>query len=733
MELSKHPEDIDFQKYWQILKRHKIPATKVFLGTVILATILALVSEKKYAAYGKLKFTKENTTSALIAEGGEKLGRLETLSSTATPVDTESEVIKSAPVVKEVIKKLNLTTKNGELITYENFLKNLSVKNIPGTDILSITYESSDSEEAKTIVNTVIEVYINKNIAINRTQAQAAREFIIQQLPKTEAELQATELKLKTFKEQNNIVNIDVETELAANKIGAIDQQINSVEVNLEKVNSQIAEIKHKLNITSQEAIALNTINDSSSIQQLLTKLKDVEDRLAVERSRFRETNPIILDLKDKKAELEKELQKRSQGSINLKKRTARTVFQTGDIQKKLAQNLVDNEVQRQSLTKELTSLQALKTSSQQRNNLIPQLQQRYQDLLRKMEIAQSAYKNLLQNLQQVQIAENQNVGNAQIVSEAVVGQYPVSTSRKLILAAGIGIGSVLYVITAFLLELKDPSFKTSTELRRSLDYKLLTSIPNLEQKDILGRNIPLAILPELQTTESPNSLISEAYRMLYTNLQFMVKDRDLKVITVTSSIPQEGKSTVSANLASTIAYLNQKVLLIDGDLHKPRQHLIWGVHNSIGLIEILQGEADLSKAIQTTPINPMLDILPAGLNYAEYLSLLRSERMSELISLLREQYDLVVIDTPPVLLFADTLTISKNTDGIVLVGRLGVSNPITAKNAKELLEQSEQRILGVVVNSVDNEAESYYKYAKDYEQDLQQQQQKLLSSSKNK
>ena len=728
MDLSKHPEDIDFQKYWQILKRHKIPATKVFLGTVILATILALVSEKKYAAYGKLKFTKENTASALVANSANKVGKLDTLQSTATPVDTEAEVITSAPVVNEVIKQANLNNTKEEPVSYEDFLKDLKVYNIPGTDVLGINYKSSDPQEAETVVNTLIEVYLDKNIAINRTQAQSAKEFIIQQLPATETELQAAEAKLKAFKEQNNIVNLGIETELAANKIGLIDQQIGQVEVKLEKVNSQIDEIEQKLNIKSEEALALNTINDSSAIQQILTKFKDVEDRLALERSRFKENSPIIIDLEERKAELEKELQRRTKDSLNIKTLTSRKVFQTGDIQEQLAQNLVNNEVQRQSLIKELNSLQAQKTASQQRNNLIPQLQQRYQDLLRKTEVAQTAYKNLLQNLQQVQIIENQNVGNAQVVSEAVLSQYPVSTSRKLIVAGGIAVGSILYVITAFLLELKDPTFKTSKELRRSLNYKLLTTIPDLQPKDFLGRSQPLMISPELHTAEAPNSLVSEAYKMLYTNLQFIVSDRDIQVITVTSSIPKEGKSTVAANLASAIAQLGQKVLLIDGDFHKPRQHSVWGIDNSLGLIEVLQGRTDLSQVIQSLTNNTFLDILPAGLNKAEYLSLLKSEKMERLIALCREKYDLVIVDTPPVLLFADALTISKNTDGIVLVGRVGVTNPTTAKNAQELLEQSEQRILGLVVNSVDNETGNYYRYAKDYESELESQD-KLLSS----
>ena len=730
IELSQRPEDIDFHKYWRILKRHKIPATAAFLSTVVLAVIFALLSEKKYAAYGKLKFTKENTTSALIAESGATAGKLETLSSTATPVDTEAEVIKSAPVVLETIEQLNLTTKSGTKVNYEDFLAGLNVNNITGTDILSIGYQSTRPREAEAIVNKIIEVYLEKNVVANRVQAQAAREFITQQLPKAEAELEEAEAKLKAFQEQNNIVNLNVETELAANKIGLIDEQIDTARVRLDKVNSQIAEIEQKLKIDSNEAIALNTINDSPGVQQILGKLNNVEDLLAEQRSRFTEDSPTIINLKAKKAELEKELQRRVRQSLNLEDAGSQTVFQTGDIQKQLAQNLVLNEVQRQSLVKELISLEEIKSASRQRNNVIPRLQLEYRDLLRKAEVAQTAYKNLLRNLQQAQIIENQNVGNAQIVSQAVVSQYPVSTSRKLIVAGGIIVGSMLYVITAFLLELRDSSFKTSKELRQALDYQLLAVIPNLEQKNLIGRKQPLAILPELQTTMAPASLVSEAYKMLYTNLEFLIADRDIKTITVTSSIPQEGKSTVSANLASAIAQLGRKVLLIDGDLHKPRQQSVWHLNENKGLIDVLLGRNTAFEAIQSSTMNPMLDILPAGQYPTEYLSLLKSQRMSELIAQCREEYDLVIVDTPPVLIFADALTISKNTDGIVLVGRLGVTNPQSAKDAKELLKQSNQKVFGLVVNGVDSELDSHYQYAKNYDPGPQIVQQNLLPPS---
>ncbi len=730
MEALKGSEDIDFQKYWQILKRHRAPSLKVFLGVVIIAFFAALLSEKEYSAYGKLKFNKQNATSSLITENKNSFGTLETLSNTATPVDTEAEVVRSAPVVRTVIEQLDLTEDEGERIDYQDFLENLGVSNIPGTDVLTVSYRSREKEEAEKVVNALMQAYLNQNIGINRTKAQAARTFINKQLPQAEAILLSAEEDLKFFKQQHNIVNLDVETELAANKIGLIEEQIDLAQVNLAKVNSRIEGIKSKLNIDSEEAINLNRINDSPAIQQIVIKLREAEDQLALERSRFRDNSPVIINLKSQKAELEKELQRRTKNSINLNQVRTRKNFQTGDIQKDLAQELVSSEILKQSLIRELKSLERLKKSSREKNNLVPQVQQRYRDLQRKAEVAQSAYKTLVVNLQKAQIAENQSVNNAQIISNAIVGKYPVSTSKKLIVLGGIGLGSILYIIVAFLAELKDPSFKTSGDLHKTFDYKLLTTIPNLEEKGLLGKNRPLAIQPELHTTDDPFSLVSEAYKMLYSNLQFLADDEDIKVVTITSSIPKEGKSTVSANLAGMISQLNKRVLLIDADLHKPRQHSIWNTKNQDGLIEVLQNKIPLSEAIQPVDINPKLSILTAGSMQTEYLSLLKSHRMTELLEECRGKYDLVVIDTPPVLLFSDTLVVGRKTDGIVLVGRLGVTNPTISNSAKDLLEQSGQKILGVVINGVDREVDGYYRYSRNYELKLQYQDRSLPSST---
>jgi uncharacterized protein involved in exopolysaccharide biosynthesis len=160
MEYKEYPEDIDLQKYWLILKRHWLPGAVVWGTIVAVATSIALSQKPTYEASGKLRFKKQNTTSALVTQTGEKIGQLDALNSKDTPLDTEAEVLKSSPIVNQTIADLKLKNAKGEPLTYDSFLKKLKVGTVRGTDVLGITYKSTDREEAVNVVNKLIEIYI---------------------------------------------------------------------------------------------------------------------------------------------------------------------------------------------------------------------------------------------------------------------------------------------------------------------------------------------------------------------------------------------------------------------------------------------------------------------------------------------------------------------------------------------------------------------------------------------
>jgi polysaccharide biosynthesis transport protein len=721
MEYKEYPEDIDLQKYWLILKRHWLPGALVWGTTITIAACLGFSQKPTYEANGKLRFKKQNTTSALVTQAGEKFGQLDALNSKDTPLDTEAEVLKSSPVVNQTIADLNLKNDKGKPISYESFLKKLKVGTVRGTDVLGISYKSREREEALAVVNKLMQIYLQSNILSNRAEAAAARKFINEQLPKVEETVRKADAALRLFKERNNVANLEEETKTAVAAIDTLDEQIALTQAEIGKLTGRATELEKKMGMTSEEALANNSLTQSVAVQQAFEKLKQTEDQLAIERSRFLDDHPTIINLKSKQAALKAIVEQRTkqvlgeQTQISYESLQKSDQKQGGKLQETLTETLVSSEAEHKALLNQLSSLLRSRAAYKQRLNFLPQLEQTQRELQRKVDAAQSNYELLLKNREQVQLAENQNVGNAQIISPAVAPKSAVSSSKKITLIAGIVVGSLFYVVTAFMLELADPSIKTTKELRNIFRYTLLGMIPASRKKVKLGGQKTAQAVPERQVRDLPNSIISEAYKMLQANLKFLSPDRQLKVIVVTSSVPKEGKSTISTNLAVAIAQLGSRVLLIDADLHHPQQHHIWDLTNEVGLSESIVGQAELKKALKQ--VMPNLDVLPSGVIPPNSLALLGSKRMNSLIEDFSNTYDFVIVDTSPLLLVADALTLGKMSDGILLVVRPGVIDRVSANAARELIEQSGQNVLGLVVNGVmiENEPDSYFHHARAY------------------
>lgn len=207
-----------------------------------------------------------------------------------------------------------------------------------------------------------------------------------------------------------------------------------------------------------------------------------------------------------------------------------------------------------------------------------------------------------------------------------------------------------------------------------------------------------------------PKSPISEAYRTLRTNIQFSSLDNPIKTMVVTSAGPGEGKTTSVMNLAVTMAQFGSKVLLIDGDLRKPALHKIFAISNELGLTNVLVGEQDYKEGVSPTHVE-RLEILPAGVIPPNPSELLASNKMKQLLNKVREDYDFVIIDTPPAAVVTDASVLSAVADGTVLVCESGQVPIEGAKRAKELLENVNANIIGVILNKIPTDQKGYSQY----------------------
>ncbi|MBD2410732.1 lipopolysaccharide biosynthesis protein [Nostoc calcicola FACHB-389] len=712
---SRESIDLDLSRYLSVLKRWWIPGVSVFVATVILSAIATKFIKPSYEAEGKLLFKTPSFKVAgtnlvpSYSEGGDS-GDLKSLVATQNPISTQMEVISSPPLLQQTIDKLQLKDNEGKPLEIEELQKSLTLKIIGGTDVLRITHASRSPEEAAAVINTIMSLYLENDILTNRSEAAATRQFMAKQLPKTQAAVNNAEVALRIFKQKYRIADLSEETKSAVNIIGNLDSEINTVQAQLDEVNAQTNELRQKVNLNSQQAIAVSALSQSPAVQGILTQLQDVDRQLASERSRFQDDNPVIVNLEAKKASLKNLLQQQIPQTIGNQTEVPQNLLQIGELRQSLIQNFLQSEVQRFGLAKRLSSLYNSRSSYEQRVKSIPQLIQNQRELERKLEVAESTYQTLLKKVQELQLVENTNTASSRIIAQALVPKESVKTKQLIVLVLGVMVGLFLATITILFLGMRDRSLKTLKEVRDVFRYTLLGIIPLSVKKVRSTYSRAESITQKIAVRDTPYSLTSEMYRMIQANLKFLSSDKVLKTIVVTSAVPKEGKSTVSANLAAAIAQLGRKVLLIDADMRVPSQHHLWELTNAVGLSEVLVDQAEFDIAVSKVMDN--LDILTAGVRPPNPLALLDSKRMASLIESFPSQYhyDFVIIDAPPLLLAADALTLSQMTDGILLVARPGVVDSNSAKAAQEMLERSNYNVLGLVVNGIidKNESSSY-------------------------
>jgi tyrosine-protein kinase Etk/Wzc len=317
---------------------------------------------------------------------------------------------------------------------------------------------------------------------------------------------------------------------------------------------------------------------------------------------------------------------------------------------------------------------------------------------MRNASVTAELYKMLLQKYEETRIQEAMNVGNVRIVEEATLPEKPIRPKKLQNMLVAIVVGLMAGVGAAMFLEYLDDSIQTTEDAEEAVQLTTLGIIPWLRAKDAA----------QLITLHDPRSPASESYRTLRTNIKFLSADNALRTLTVTSAGPEEGKSTTIANLGVSFAQAGKKVLIVDTDMRKPTQHTIFELSNAEGLSSILAGDHSFTQAVKATP-QEGLHVLTCGPLPPNPAELLDSQRMTNLIEEMKNLYDLVLFDAPPIIAVTDASILASRLDGLILL--LGV-NKVTrkaARHALQLLGRAKVKVHGMVVRGVRPDNDGYY------------------------
>ncbi|MEH2375257.1 GumC family protein [Nostoc sp.] len=724
MESLPNFEEINIQKYLEVLQRRWLSIVGIFGIAVTLGCLYAFSLKPSYKAEASLMI-KTNRSSSLTGLS-QDIGRLEALNVNDNPLETQVRIVGSNPVIEKTINSLNLKDSKGKRLLIPDLAKQLKIEGIKGTDIVQLSYKGSNPELAAKIVNKVIDSYIDLNIKANQNEALTAKEVLVTEVPKAEEIVRRAESKLRLFKENNKIVVLDQEATVAVDTISKLGNQISQGLAQLDDVKGRLEQLRSEAQIDSQQGVIASELSQAPGVQKVLAQLQETESQLALERTRFEPGHPTITNLEEKVVALKSLLKERT-GQVAGTAQITEGSLQVGQLRQSLIADITRAQAERVGLERQIATLIRQQDAYIKRANNLPRLEQSQRELERKLQAAQTTYETLLKKRQEIDIAQNQKIPNARVISYALIPDKAEGPRKILFIVGGGGIGLFLGIIIAFSLDLIDRSVKTVKEAKEVLKYTVLGVIPTQARNEkahsfIAGLDRPI---PKIIGRDIPYFPVGNAYQILQVNLKFLRSDKPLKSIVVTSSVAKEGKSDVSANLAVTMAQSGRRVLLVDADMRHPIQHHIWGLTNAIGLSNVIAGQVSLDAAVQE--VMPNLEVLSSGVLPPNPVAMLDSQRMATLISNFGRDYDLIIFDTPPLSGIADAAVLSTLTDGILLVVRPGVVDLNSANAAKEFLTQSGQKVLGIVINGVNtkNEPNNYF-----YDTKKRQIEQDLVSNS---
>jgi polysaccharide biosynthesis transport protein len=688
------------------LRRQWLPAILIF-ATVLGGSWYFTKRQKTiYEASGALIFKVDRAAQLASVNTASGSGS-DANAPAAQPISLQNEelVLRSASVADEAIKKISFPIKR------EDILAGVKVEIGKGTDTLTISYKGSNAKEAAEIVNQMMKSYTENSLKVSKEETSEARKFIVSQLPKVLEDLRQSEIALQSFKEKNKVTALAQESTSMVSGAEALKQKILDTEVQLSSLQASSQDLRRRLGPSADRAVLLSKLSGSESVKQALGELQKVEGQLALQTTQYQGDHPSIKRLQRQQDNLQSLLRTRISEVVGSGESIPLSDLQVGGLELTLVGDLLKAENSRISLQQQLIALNSALNDSKERLKNIPKLEQEQQFLERKILINRTTFESLLKKQQELQLIENQKVNRSRILTEAVVPTQPVSPRVQNNLLLGGVLGTILAIAAAIALQSLDTLLRTTDQAKRVFGYDLLGTLPNFGKK-WSGK-------PAVFVRANPNSPISESYRMLQTNLRFLSPTKPAKLVVITSSIPDEGKSTVAANFAAATAQLGKRTLLIDVDMRRPSQQSIWNISNNLGLSELLADQISKESAIQT--VMPNLGILLAGTPPHNPLSLLDSNRMTALLQEFAEIYDYVIIDAPPLLAASDSRVLGKLADGILFVVRPDILNFADAEKAKTLLAQSNLKVLGMVVNGVASPNSSDYKYINRYYSDKEE------------
>lgn len=585
-------------------------------------------------------------------------------------------------------------------------LKNtVSIEQKRGLDIVDISAESPSPAEAALIANIYAKQYRYFNLEINRNQLTFVKNFLDKQRKEKRQELNDAEEILRSYQERGGIIALDQQAQTLIQQLSQFEAQKSAAKIELMASDEVLRQYKEEL---KRQDPKLAEYLESLTSETYITALQNEISQLQINKDLALAKVEPGIDITSKVKEYDKKIR-----DLKLKLDEKVKVLKAGILAsspeevKALSQKIIEEEIKNGSLRTSQTGLADVVKKYEEKFNKLPKTSLDLARFQRNRESLEKLYTLVEERFQEAVINEQSQPGNVLIIDDARVPENPAKPNRILIVIIGFILGTGLAFGYVFVKNYFDNTIKTPEDIEKK-NVNVLAWIPridNMETNDTEKFNFIVAT--------KPDSIPAEAFRSLRTRVQFSRPDKEsLKTILVTSSTPQEGKTTVSINLAGSFALSNKKTLIVDCDLRRPRLHQILERNKQPGLIDHLVGEFELDQIIYPTEIKG-LSIITSGTIPPNPSEMLDSKQMEAFLAEVRNRFDYVILDTPPIVAVTDAEILAKKVDGTIIVVSADTTENDVFERAIQLIKHDNSVLIGSVLNNFNDKPGygSYYKY----------------------
>lgn len=668
------------------------------LNCVVIAILVTANQTPTYTATSRLMINAREQQVA--PQEGQNAATLSALPNASPMIDSEVEVLGSRDLARKVAKSLrldkdpafnpSLEPKRVSFIDrilgkpepapmevaaidqaiVDRLLAGLSARRVGATFAIDVSYKADDPRKAAMIADAFAKTYVNDQLATKATANREAGDLLGERMEELRQQAVSDAAAVQQYRIQNDLLSTSGAS-LTEQEISAYNQRVAEarVEASADEARLRTARAQLARGSTGED---LGEALNSGVIQSLRGQRVAVSTKVADMQGRYGDRHPDILKAQRELADIDEQIQ--------------------GEITRLISNLEAKAEVSRQRLASITGTLSSARGQLSQNNRAMVGLA----ELEQKAAASQALYESYLNRFKQTNAQEGTEQPDARMISEARVPSNPSSPNLPLNIVFGVAVGIGMGLIAVIAAEMLDSSLTTADDVERRLGRRFLAGVPLLSS--IKGTR---GMSPTSAVVEKPNSAFAEAYRNLRASLKYATMNGPVTVVAITSALPQEGKTTASICLARSAALQGQRVVLIDCDTRRRELNkLVRNADNRPGVLEVLAGQAPLEEALVKDELTGMM-ILPLNHSGIGPHELLGGEPMDALLARLREKFDLVVLDTSPVLPLADTRILATKVDVVVFIARWRKTSEHAVQAAIKALPTEGVTIAGVVLNRI--------------------------------